>query len=236
MKGRIPGALFVICLFAFGLLFDGGIFFIPILFAALLIADAEVYLSYEFYRLGAHEGKPKYEAAVFIEMIVILFALFACFMIDDYRYAVLAVGACFISDTAGYCIGNLFGKNNKVSALKEISPNKSFAGFVGSILLAAPLTFLLAKFLGVLAPENACEIIIFCSLSGITAAAGDLLGSATKRAIGIKDSGEDLAKIPYIGYIEKPLLASQGGYLDRLDSIAPEILLAYLILQDFASH
>lgn len=114
----------------------------------------------------------------------------------------------FISDSAAWLFGVLFGKNNrgKVAA----SPNKSVAGFIGAYLGCVLVAFLSSyvvfpwafdyfeayKALRVLALG-----IVVCTASIV----GDLAESVFKRSANVKDSGK--------------LILGRGGILDCVDSV-----------------
>ncbi|MEI7659159.1 MAG: phosphatidate cytidylyltransferase [Actinomycetes bacterium] len=113
------------------------------------------------------------------------------------------------NDTFGYVVGVLFGKHPLVP---KISPKKSWEGLVGS------LVFTLAG--GALAFHYIMKMhwwigIIVGLMTVFTATCGDLIESAMKRDLQLKDMGT--------------LLPGHGGILDRLDSVlisAPALWLA----------
>ena len=113
------------------------------------------------------------------------------------------------NDTFGYVVGVLFGKHPLVPI---ISPKKSWEGLVGS------LVFTLAG--GALAFHYIMNMhwwigIIVGLMTVFTATCGDLIESAMKRDLQLKDMGT--------------LLPGHGGILDRLDSVlisAPALWLA----------
>lgn len=115
----------------------------------------------------------------------------------------------FISDSAAWLFGVLFGKNNrgKVAA----SPNKSIAGFVGAYLGCILVAFL-ASYLVFPDVFNLCRVphkairvlvlgIVVCTASIV----GDLAESVFKRSADIKDSGK--------------IILGRGGILDSVDSV-----------------
>ena len=113
------------------------------------------------------------------------------------------------NDTFGYIVGVLIGKH---PLAPKISPKKSWEGLGGS------LVFTLAG--GVLAFKYIMELqwwigIIVGLMIVFTATCGDLIESAMKRDLALKDMGS--------------LLPGHGGMLDRLDSVlisAPALWLA----------
>ena len=121
------------------------------------------------------------------------------------------------NDTFGYLVGVLFGKHPLVP---KISPKKSWEGLVGSVIftsIGGALSFYyildLQWWIGVLV----ALVIVF------TATSGDLIESAMKRDLSLKDMGS--------------LLPGHGGMLDRLDSVllsAPALYLALELVKRFS--
>jgi phosphatidate cytidylyltransferase len=104
------------------------------------------------------------------------------------------------SDVGAYYIGKNFGKHKP---LPKISPNKTWEGFVGGVLLAigfAALSTLL--FFPELPYKISIPLAIVMSTVGVM---GDLAESAMKRGAGAKDAAN--------------ILPGHGGLLDRLDSL-----------------
>jgi phosphatidate cytidylyltransferase len=120
------------------------------------------------------------------------------------------------NDTFGYFVGVLTGKHPMAP---KISPKKSWEGLVGSIVfttLGGSLMFHyvldIKWFIGALVGL----LIVF------TATSGDLIESAMKRDLQLKDMGS--------------LLPGHGGILDRLDSVllsAPALWLALELVQRY---
>lgn len=103
------------------------------------------------------------------------------------------------NDTFGYFVGVLFGKHPMVP---KISPKKSWEGLIGSIfftLLGGSLTFHFWLHLHWWIGAAVGLMVVF------TATSGDLIASAMKRDLSLKDMGS--------------LLPGHGGMLDRLDSV-----------------
>ena len=117
----------------------------------------------------------------------------------------------FISDSAAWLFGMLFGKNNRGVVLA--SPNKSAAGFfgafLGSFVFALLMTTLVFKkefsagALGAnfLVARTAALSVCVCA----AAIVGDLAESVFKRSAEVKDSGN--------------IILGRGGVLDSVDSI-----------------
>ena len=113
------------------------------------------------------------------------------------------------NDTFGYIVGVLFGKHPLVPA---ISPKKSWEGLIGSLVFTVTggvlaFTYIMTMHWWIGAIVGL--MIVF------TATCGDLIESAMKRDLALKDMGS--------------LLPGHGGMLDRLDSVlisAPSLWLA----------
>ena len=121
------------------------------------------------------------------------------------------------SDVGAYCFGLLLGR--KVWPAKmcpDISPKKSWAGFVGGWLTVLLAAYILLK--SGLMDFPLVHVLIMASLMHVTGVFGDLFESLWKRNAGIKDSGN--------------IIPGHGGLLDRFDSslFAIPTGYAYLIL------
>jgi phosphatidate cytidylyltransferase len=104
-----------------------------------------------------------------------------------------------LSDIGAYFVGKRFGKH-KLS--KNVSPNKTWEGFLGAITV----NVIFVTFIGFFLKTNLMNTMILFSLVMITVLSsviGDLLISMFKRHRGIKDSGN--------------ILPGHGGILDRID-------------------
>ena len=116
-----------------------------------------------------------------------------------------------IFDSFAYVIGSNFGKN-KIAI--NISPNKTYEGLVGGLIVSVLYSYSLCIFLNL-----DFIVIIFLFLGCFFAFFGDLFISYYKRKSGIKDTGH--------------FLPGHGGILDRLDShliATPLILLLFSIV------
>ena len=119
------------------------------------------------------------------------------------------------SDIGGYAAGVLFGKHPMVPA---ISPKKSWEGFSGSLLFSIAVSVLSVHYL---AGRPLWVGVPLGIMLVITGTLGDLVESQVKRDLGIKDMGT--------------LLPGHGGLMDRIDSILPSGVAAWLVLELLAS-
>ncbi len=118
------------------------------------------------------------------------------------------------SDIGGYTAGVLFGKHPMVPA---ISPKKSWEGFSGSLLFSIIVSVLSVH---ILADRPLWVGVPLGIMLVITGTLGDLVESQVKRDLGIKDMGT--------------LLPGHGGLMDRIDSILPSAVAAWLVLEVLA--
>ena len=104
-----------------------------------------------------------------------------------------------MNDVFQFTCGKLLGK---FKILPKVSPNKTWEGLIGGILT----TVVVSYFIRFLTPFSGLEIIVVSFSIAITGFIGDVVLSAIKRDIGLKDTG---VSIP-----------GHGGILDRIDSLA----------------
>ena len=120
------------------------------------------------------------------------------------------------NDTFAYFSGVLFGRHPLVP---QISPKKTWEGLVGAIIMTTIGATLL--FIYVLKDHWWLGAIVGV-LGVITATCGDLIESAVKRDLRIKDMGT--------------ILPGHGGILDRIDSLlftAPSVWFIFELIQHF---
>jgi len=117
------------------------------------------------------------------------------------------------SDIGGYIAGVLAGRHPMVPT---ISPKKSWEGFAGSLVLQGVAGVALFVFL-LDAPW--WQGLVLGLVMTVTATAGDLIESAIKRDLGVKDMSN--------------LLPGHGGLMDRLDSLLPNAFTSWLLLRVF---
>ncbi len=104
-----------------------------------------------------------------------------------------------LNDVAQYVWGKMLGKHK---IIPQVSPNKTWQGFIGG---AATTTLLSVLISGLLTPMSINMAIAAGLIISIAGFIGDVTISALKRDIGVKDSGS--------------LLPGHGGILDRIDSL-----------------
>lgn len=103
-----------------------------------------------------------------------------------------------ICDVLKYVFGKLFGRHRIVP---QVSPNKTWEGFVGGVLTASALGTALWR----ITPFNPLAAAGVSLLIALLGAAGGLVMSAIKRDADVKDFGA--------------MIEGHGGILDRIDSL-----------------
>ncbi|HUV31586.1 MAG TPA: phosphatidate cytidylyltransferase [Acidobacteriota bacterium] len=123
-------------------------------------------------------------------------------------------GLLWVGDTAAMAVGSWFGRRRLAPG---VSPNKTIEGFVGGLAgaLAIGVIMVFWKFRAV-AWYHVLVVAGGCSVLGQL---GDLVESAWKRSLGIKDSSA--------------IIPGHGGVLDRFDSLLFAAPFMYFYLRAF---
>lgn len=103
------------------------------------------------------------------------------------------------NDVTQYVWGKSFGRRKIVPT---VSPNKTWAGFLGGVITTTILSVLLAP---VLTPFSRYDAVLSGVLIGLFGFIGDITLSSVKRDIGVKDASS--------------LIPGHGGIMDRLNSL-----------------
>jgi len=104
-----------------------------------------------------------------------------------------------MNDVFQFTWGKLFGRHK---IIEKISPNKTWEGFIGGLVT----TIVVAYLIRFLTPFHTFESLIAGAIIAVGGFIGDVIVSAIKRDIGLKDTGN--------------LIPGHGGILDRIDSLA----------------
>lgn len=104
-----------------------------------------------------------------------------------------------MNDVFQFTWGKLFGK---LKVMPSISPNKTWEGLIGGVVT----TTIVGYYLRFLTPFSEIEALVICFSVAVTGFIGDVVVSAVKRDIGLKDTGD--------------IIPGHGGILDRIDSLA----------------
>jgi phosphatidate cytidylyltransferase len=151
---------------------------------------------------------------------ILIISLFLLFFYSTYQISEIANGKLYLyyllivtwlSDSGGYIFGKLF-KGPKINL---ISPNKTYLGFLGSILFSQ-FTIIYINIFNLYEAFNLLEKFILIFLSSLAVIFGDLLFSFFKRVAKIKDYSN--------------ILPGHGGILDRIDGMIILTVLFYLFI------
>ena len=107
----------------------------------------------------------------------------------------------WVNDTGAYLTGSLLHKRFPYQLAPSISPNKTWIGSIGGVVIC------LAAGAAIAAITHTYSVLLWMGMAltaAISGTYGDLIESMIKRQLGIKDSGS--------------FLPGHGGVLDRFDS------------------
>jgi phosphatidate cytidylyltransferase len=158
-----------------------------------------------------------FAASAFVVIYLPLMTSFAVLLLrrpeDGALWVIAFVVTVSMVDTMGYLVGRKLGKHQMAPG---VSPKKSVEGLIASILAgsASSFAFIVLGFHGAW-----WQGLIFAAVMLLAAVFGDLAESLIKRDLGVKDMSS--------------LLPGHGGIMDRLDSILPAALIAYLFASIF---
>ena len=118
-----------------------------------------------------------------------------------------------INDVMQFIWGKLIGKHK---ILPKISPNKTWGGFIGGLISSVFIGYLMSF----LTPLNEWQVIVVSFFIAGVGFVGDVVVSAIKRDMGVKDMGQ--------------AIPGHGGVLDRVDSLAMTTPIFFHLVYFFA--
>ncbi|MCY4381208.1 MAG: phosphatidate cytidylyltransferase [Proteobacteria bacterium] len=155
---------------------------------------------------------------IFVSITCVIFAClpwlapWLIFELDrGHEYMIFVIAVVMGSDTGGLLTGKLFGHHQMAP---QISPNKTWEGALGAILVATIVAGLYAFVTGLFSPWQALILSLIGSIASMT---GDLLISVMKRFATVKDTGS--------------LFPGHGGFLDRGDGFIVATPILWLIME-----
>ena len=119
---------------------------------------------------------------------------------DGRAWILVLLAVTFATDTGAYAVGRLLGSHRMAP---RISPGKTWEGAAGGFAAGAAAAVAVPLALDI--EPSAAGLAVIAATLPVAAQAGDLIESALKRRIGVKDSSA--------------LLPGHGGLLDRMDSL-----------------
>ena len=123
------------------------------------------------------------------------------FLEGEFRFE-LVLGILFLqwaNDTGAYFAGKSMGKRK---LFEKVSPNKTWEGSIGGLILSLVIAFVFHEYFGML---NLYQWLGLGVITAVFGTLGDLVESLFKRTLAIKDSGS--------------ILPGHGGFLDRFDGL-----------------
>lgn len=206
---RILSSLLLIPLILYPIWAGGIAFYILMLLGFVLILR-------EWFRM-AFKIEDRKIAISIAGVIYFLYAVFALYQIEtiDEKHNISLFAlfiAVWLSDIFAYVSGKSL-KGPKI--IEKISPNKTWAGFIGAVIFPV-LFFILLGVFG-LYDYSYLALIVMGVLIGLASQLGDFLMSSVKRRSGVKDTGT--------------LIPGHGGLLDRVDSLIMAAPVFYSILR-----
>ncbi len=147
-------------------------------------------------------------------LIFLLYLFYFCTLLLTFSFSLslkvlifIILLTCIASDIGGF----IFGKILRGPKLTKISPNKTIAGAIGSLILSSGIVFFLIYFL---TNNYELKIIIVGLTTSLGCQFGDLFFSFLKRKSSLKDTGN--------------FLPGHGGILDRIDGMLIGIPIGFL--------
>ena len=195
----IPVALFFIIKGSVFFMFFLGVFFLA--------------TSYEWLKMN------KKKTNKFLGILYLLFAFYSAYLLREkisLALFILTIVICISTDLGGYVFGKIF----KGPKLTKISPNKTYAGMIGSFVVSIIVGSIFigeSKFI-IYVPmflENELNYILITLFISSVSQVGDLIVSYFKRLAKVKDTGK--------------ILPGHGGLLDRVDGIIFAIPASFLL-------
>jgi phosphatidate cytidylyltransferase len=150
-------------------------------------------------------------------LFFIIFSFYTIFQIrndfnQDYFHILFIAIICISTDIGGY----IFGKLLKGPKLTKLSPNKTYAGVIGSFLFAIIITVLFFELtFKIFNYIFEVETFIFVLTVSLVSQIGDIIISYFKRLSKIKDTGN--------------IIPGHGGILDRIDGMIFAYPFSYLV-------
>ena len=218
IEKRILSSLILIPI-AFFFVFKGSVFFIFFLVISFFVT------SYEWQKMSK-----KMNLMRIVGIIFLLLSFYLAYLLrteKGFKFFLFVVLISILTDIGGYVFGKIF----KGPKLTKISPNKTYAGLIGSFILSVFGGLIFLEYMDYFITDiyynftsfNPYRInlnsfvLFFILITSFISQLGDLIISYFKRIAKIKDTGK--------------ILPGHGGLLDRIDGIIFAVPFAYLFLK-----
>ena len=204
LQKRILSSIILIPISIF-FIFQGSIYFI--FFLTLLFLAT----SYEWLNLSK-----KNELLRILGILFLFLSFFVAYHLREntFKFFILIIVICIFTDIGGY----IFGKVFRGPKLTKISPNKTYAGVIGSFLFSLIAATIYLEYLGErdIFKEDHLEIFLLIIFISLISQIGDLIISYFKRKAKLKDTGK--------------ILPGHGGLLDRIDGLIFALPASYILI------
>ena len=200
---RILSSIILLPIFLF-MIIEGSFYFLVLLFFCFLIS------LYEWQKM---------KTSKLIKFSGVIFLLFSFYTIlkvrmifeNNYWPFLIVTFICISTDIGGYTFGKIF----KGPKLTTLSPNKTYAGVLGSFLICLLLYFVILSF-NLINKDYYVNFLIFTLVISSISQIGDISVSYFKRLSKIKDTGN--------------IIPGHGGMLDRIDGMIFAFPMSYIFL------
>ena len=191
---RLLSSLILIPIAVFFII-QGSVFFI--FFLSLFFMAT----SYEWIKMNKKNDFMKIFGIIFL-----LTSFYTAFYIREQsglNFFLFIIVICIFTDIGGY----VFGKTFKGPKLTKISPNKTYAGVIGSFLFSIIAGLIFIRYIDDIGFKNNDQLPVLLGILFISLISqiGDLIISYFKRKAKLKDTGK--------------ILPGHGGLLDRIDGL-----------------
>ena len=196
---------FVISLLAFPIIYS---LLYQKIFSNILIVIVCLFCVYEWNKI--HNKKNYIYLLGLVILLFFFLSLIKIYNLENYNLNFLwLILIAWLTDIGGYIFGKLFGGPKLI----KISPNKTWAGAVGSLILSQ-----FAFLIFFLNPDYKLNLNIFFFqiLLSIIGQAGDILMSYIKRINNKKDASN--------------FIPGHGGFLDRVDGLIWIFIFGYFLI------
>ena len=131
----------------------------------------------------------------------------------EYGYFMFIFLICISTDLGGY----IFGKLLKGPKISKISPNKTYAGMLGSFLLSISVVLIISIYSEsfIITNKISLNLVLLIMIISIISQIGDFVISYFKRLSKKKNTGN--------------LIPGHGGLLDRIDGMIFAFPFSYII-------
>lgn len=233
--------MLAICVIAAGLFYDGSILKSMICFILTMsILEIAATICGRCYHIQPRTKGVKHSlnwpdkgvGAIWLEFFILQMAIVAMFCSRATgRELIMVIGTTVSIDAGGLLVGKAsrqLGLSKPLKLLKNVSPNKTLAGYIGEIVFGMSVGITVVYIFNI---QKDLVTILFILLAMPAGVIGDLMASGAKRQLGIKNSNSFLARLPFFEVLEW-FAKSRDGYLDMADSIATNVIF-FTLLQVF---